>query len=148
MDLVTRQKTSPLSRYLTSGASGVPVARLLIQASGVPGASDMVIDFTSRYLAVQLLRAYTRQLAVLIDREARTVKDSGQLATFLDQFKIRRAEIELEFGEVQTELNRGLENLYLFINLINANAGSGSSMFGRHSSFAGKLLRNASPMGR
>lgn len=142
----TRSKTT-LSPYLTSNALGLPVTRLITNSSTIPGATDMIISFASRYLAAQILQVYTRQLAHLIDAESRRVKDSGHLATFLDQFKHRRAEIDREFDEVQTELSRGLRNLQSFMAVVNASQGSNSSMFSRHTAFSSKLLRTAGPMG-
>ncbi|MFI5340918.1 MAG: conjugal transfer protein TraH [Candidatus Methylomirabilales bacterium] len=142
----TRSKVT-LSPYLTSHVIGLPVARLITNTNAIPGATDMVISFASRYLAAQILQVYTRQLAQQVDAESRRVKDSGHLATFLDQFTHRRLEIEREFDEVQTDLSRGLRNLQSFMAIVNASQGSTSTMFSRHTAFSNTLLWNANPMG-
>lgn len=145
-DLRTRRK-SPLSQYLTTDITGIPLTRLLVASQNVPGASEMVISFVSKYLAVQILRVYVRQLGDTIFAESQKVKNSGELETFNALFTQRRDTLDKQFAEAQRDLMNSLRVLQDLANITTANTGSSSSMFSRHTAFAGKLVRSASPMG-
>jgi conjugative transfer pilus assembly protein TraH len=145
-DLISRKK-HPLSQYLTTDITGIPLTRLMVASQNVPGASDMVISFVSKYLAVQILRVYVRQLSDVIFAESQKVKNSGELETFNKLFEQRRDTLDKQFAETQRDLMNTLRVLQDLANITTANAGSSSSMFSRHTAFSGKLLRSASPMG-
>ena len=145
-DLVNRTK-SPLSQYLTTDITGIPLTRLMIASQNVPGANDMIISFVSKYLAVQILRVYVRQLADVLFAESQKVKNSGELETFNRQFGERRDTLDKQFTEVQRDLMNALRILQDLANITTANAGSSSNMFSRHVTFSGKMLQSASPMG-
>jgi conjugative transfer pilus assembly protein TraH len=144
--LANRQRTA-LSQYLTSDVMGIPLVRLMVTSTNVPGASDMIINLVSRYVATQLLRVYTRQIGDAIFAETQRVKHSGELETFNKMFEMNRKAMDQEFDLAEGQLLKGLRVMQELTTLTNANAGSSSSMFARHASFSGQLLRNASPMG-
>jgi hypothetical protein len=62
-------------------------------------------------------------------------------------FEMNRKTMDQEFDLAEGQLLKGLRVMQDLTTLTNANAGSSSSMFARHASFSGQLLRNASPMG-
>jgi conjugative transfer pilus assembly protein TraH len=146
--LATRQRTSVASNpYITSRVMGFPIARLLINTSGIPDANQMIIETGSRLLAIQILRAWTNQLTALVHDQALRVSDKGGLNAFLEKLRVRREEITRDFDSMQTYMAHSIQQFQALAEFANAGSAASASAFARHAAFAAKLTQNANTVG-
>jgi conjugative transfer pilus assembly protein TraH len=135
-----------LSFYLTENIVGVPILKLLSSSGNIPGQTDVVINLTSRYLAILLLRKYVRKVADAVKGEAQRGWQPQILKQFTDTMQERQTEIDQDLEIERDRLYRHLQVIQNLIAMVSANQGSNASMFARHTAFTSKMLRNG-PMG-
>ena len=137
----TERNRNSIPVYLTQNIVGIPMMKLLANSAYIPGQSDIVMDVMSRYLAVFLLKQYVRTVAAAVKGEAQRGWSPIALIPFNKKMEERETQITADLEQERQNLFNQIQMIQKLVEMTNANQGSNSNMFSRHTAFTSKMLR-------
>lgn len=148
VDLQARTRAVVDTVYLQTPVAGVPLYRLIVNAAEVEAVQQAIIDKGSRWVALELLGSWTKQIEQQIYSQIHRLDDKGLSASFNEEFLRRRQEIAVKLAEERTKISQEIADLSGIIQMVNNGSTKTMSSFVKQVFFATILRNNSGTVSR
>lgn len=149
IELRTRQRFDLANNpYFNTPVAGVPIYRLLVNTAEIPGGNDYIAEKGARWIALDLLDSFTRQMAHYLYSQLVTEDEQGLRKQFIEDFNRRRQEITQQLAYERHRLSQDLADLKFLNDIANGGGTRTASDFVRQVIFAKTIQNSTNLVGR